>query len=181
MSEKVGSILRGMGSKIKDIVAKFEDLVKKVEEVESKLEVGLETVKDEVKKEQDDGFQNLKDDILSAFSDEKKVILDEIQEIISHAKKEIADQVLDLSDLAEFDIDGDGIIEIDEFLLKGVSKFVTGNMEWGEFVAGLFVLAEKELGEQFKDKSKIVEWMNDKANEYDFPLAKWLHLWKAEQ
>lgn len=196
MSEKIGNILRGMGSKIKDAVSKVEELVKRIDDVESKFEVGIETVKEHTAKELQNDFNNfvnherfklievqneLKDDILNAFSSEKKVILSEIQEIINHAKKEIADQVLDLSDLEEFDIDGDGIIEIDEFLIKGVSKFVSGNMDWGEFISGLFGLAERELGEQFKDKTHIVAWMTDKSNEHDFPLSKWLHLWKARQ
>jgi len=187
MSKKinVGNALSNLVAHVKEMGAKWEkleELVKPIVEpliLVFKKEINDEIVefKEEVVEETKVIKNKLEDFVSKAdFEDFQKLIKNMIDETVS----EVMDIGLSLDALAEFDTNEDGILSIPEVVPVIIEKFNNNDVEWSEVVNALLPLALDELGiDAFKQKANVITWFNEKAEEYDFGLLKWTHIYET--
>lgn len=167
---KIVDIIKGMGIAIRELTKKWDEID----------DVILGIVKGFFIREKEE-FENkvkaVREEVIGEFNAKLREIKSEYDEYLNDIKKELSTIQIDLSDLEEFDLNNDGIITGNELLSKSVGLLKEDSLDWITFVNKLFPVAHDELGDNFLDKSYVINWINEKADEYSFDLKKWLHLY----
>jgi len=172
MSQKInlGNVLKNMGSSLKEVTSKVDEALGDFDE---KILAILKPILDVFKSEWKEDVSVIKEEVEKVKEELKRQMEEELAKI--HAQ--IEEVGVDLSDLAEYDFDHDGVVEVDEFLKGVVDDLKEGKVDWNVFVGKALKFAHDELGDDIHDKLKVIEFFTKLGDEYDFDLQKYLHLY----